>query len=125
MSNSANAFHSASLVAVVLFLLPGCAGTPRPITDTRGVDPAQYQADLAECEQYAHEVDVAGGMLRSAAVGAVIGAAMGAITGDLGPAAGLGAIGGGAGAEKEGAGASISINGAAVPVACGSAAAAS
>jgi hypothetical protein len=101
MSNSRNALHAASLIAVVLSMLWGCAGTPRPIVDTKGADMDQYQVDLAECEQYADEIDVAGGMVRSAAVGAVIGAAMGAITGDVGPAAGLGAIGGGAGAGLE------------------------
>lgn len=101
MSNSQNALHSASLVAIVLAMLWGCAGTPRPIVDTKDTDMDQYQVDLAECEAYAEEIDVAGGMARSAAVGAVIGAAMGAITGDLGPAAGFGAIGGGASAGLE------------------------
>jgi outer membrane lipoprotein SlyB len=101
MSNSRNALHAASLIAVVLAMLWGCAGTPRPIIDTKDTDMGQYQVDLAECEQYADEIDVVGGMARSAAVGALIGVAMGAITGDVGPAAGLGAIGGGAGAGLE------------------------
>lgn len=101
MSNSRNLFHAATAIAVTLCLLSGCAGTPRPIVDTKGTDMDQYQVDLAECEAYADQVDVAGGMVRSAAAGAVIGAAMGAITGDVGPAAGFGAIGGGAGAGLE------------------------
>jgi hypothetical protein len=101
MSNSRDILHTAAGIAVILYLLSGCAGTPRPIIDAKGADMDQYQADLAECEQYADEVDVAGGMARSAVVGAILGAAMGAITGDLGPAAGLGAIGGGAGAGLE------------------------
>ena len=75
MSNSRDILHAAAGSAVILCLLSGCAGTPRPIIDTKGADMDQYQADLAECEQYADEVDVAGGMARSAAVGAVVAAA--------------------------------------------------
>ncbi|QLH40736.1 MAG: hypothetical protein HWD60_19825 [Defluviicoccus sp.] len=30
-----------------------------PIIDTKGVDNAKYQQDLAECKQYADQVDVA------------------------------------------------------------------
>lgn len=97
MSKS-QAIKRAVALAAASCILAACAGTPRPIIDTKGVDMDQYQVDLAECEVYADEVDVAGGMTRSAALGAVLGAAMGAITGDLGPAAGLGAISGGAGA---------------------------
>jgi len=101
MSNLRDILHAALSVVAILHVLSGCAGTPRPIIDTKGTDMDQYHADLAECEQFGEEVDVAGGIARSAAVGAVLGAAMGAITGDLGPAAGLGAIGGGAGAGLE------------------------
>lgn len=101
MSNSRNSLHVALSIVAILHMLSGCAGTPHPIIDTKDADMDQYHADLAECEQFAEEVDVAGGVVRSAAVGAVLGAAMGAITGDVGPAAGLGAIGGGAGAGLE------------------------
>lgn len=101
MNNSRNRLHVALSIVAILHMLPGCAGTPRPIIDTKGADMDQYPADLAECGQFAEEVDIAGGVVRSAAIGAVVGAAMGAISGDVGPAAGFGAIGGGAGAGLE------------------------
>ena len=69
------------------------------------VDPNKYQQDLAECRQYADQVDVAGDTATDALVGAGIGAAggavLGAITGSAGAGAaigaGVGGIGGGAG----------------------------
>lgn len=61
-----------SSVAAVL-LLAGCAA-PRPLVDMKGVDPARYEADLAECQKYAEQV---GGPGAGAAAGAVIGGAIG------------------------------------------------
>ena len=77
--------------------LSGCA--TRPIVDTSGVDMQQYQADLAECEKIAQQVDVDASIAGSAGLGALIGAALGAITGDASSVAygaGWGAITGGA-----------------------------
>jgi len=78
-------------------LLAACAGNPRPIVDMRGVDPDAYQADLAECEALAREVNVAGGTVRGAAGGAAVGGAVGAVRGgNVSESAGVGAIYGGA-----------------------------
>jgi outer membrane lipoprotein SlyB len=90
---------TAPLVSGLLaMLLAGCAGNPRPIVDMRGVDPDAYQADLAECEALAREVNVAGGAVRGAAGGAAVGGAVGAVRrgGNVSESAGVGAIYGGA-----------------------------
>ena len=70
-----------------------------PIIDTQGVNMARYEADLADCREYADQVQVA----RQAGVGAVAGAAVGgvfgAVIGDSDTAqrgAGVGAVAGGA-----------------------------
>lgn len=58
----------------------GCASTPgKPIVDMKGVNPDQYEQDLAECSTYADEVNVAGKTVGGAAAGAAVGAAVGAI----------------------------------------------
>ncbi len=77
-----------------LLLLSACASHPDPIVDTKGVNMAQYQVDLAECREYSEEVSVAGGAAKGAAAGAVVGAAAGAIGGGADRGAGYGAIGG-------------------------------
>ena len=81
----------------ILVALAGC--TSDPIVDTKGVDPARYQADLVECRQYAEQVSVAGnaagGGLLGGAAGAAVGAAVGAVTGNPGTGAAVGAAGGG------------------------------
>ena len=84
------------LVVVILAL---CAATcSSGIVDMKGVDQERYERDLAECRQYADQVDVArsagGGALLGAAGGAAVGAVVGAITGSPGTGA---AVGGGAG----------------------------
>lgn len=85
--------------------LAGCIAHPEPIVDTKGVDPAVFEADRQECEAYAEQVSLARGSAKGAATGAVIGAATGAITGDVAQAAGYGGIYGGTqsglGAERE------------------------
>jgi hypothetical protein len=76
-------------------LVAGCIAHPEPIVDTKGVDPAVYEADRQECEAYAEEVSIGKGSAKGAAGGAVIGAATGAITGDVAQGAGYGGMYGG------------------------------
>ena len=70
-----------------------------PIVDLKGVDPNQYEDDLADCQGYADEVkigkQVAIGAAGGAAVGGAIGAASGRNTTGMGQAAGTGAVYGG------------------------------
>lgn len=94
-------------------LLLGCAQSYQPIVDMKGVNSAKYQRDLAECRQYAEQVDVGGdaakGTLVGAGLGAALGAAVGAIGGNAGTGAATGAIVGGAGgAATSGGGAAVS-----------------
>lgn len=67
--------------------------------DTQGVDLARYEQDLLECQQYAHQVDVANTTAANAAVGAGILGALAAVLGgnryDVGRWAAVGAITGG------------------------------
>lgn len=85
--------------AALLLPLVVAACASDPIVDTKGVDPLRYQADLAECRQYADQVSVAGsaagGGLFGGAAGAAVGAAVGAVTGNPGTGAAVGAAGGG------------------------------
>ena len=76
-------------------LITGCAANPKPIIDTKGVDPERYARDMAECEQYTDEIAIAAGAAKGTAAGAAVGAATGVVTGDVGESAGLGAIYGG------------------------------
>ena len=76
-----------TVVALSIGHLAGCAGPTganyRPIADTKGVDLNRYEADLRDCQAYATQTAGAG---ESAATGAVAGALFGAI---LGAAAGV------------------------------------
>ena len=103
----------------ILFLalaagLAGCAQSYQPVIDMKGVDNAKYQQDLAECRQYAEQVNpyergamgLAIGALGGAALGAVTGAAVGAPGTGAAIGAGAGgltgaAVGGGTGAEQQ------------------------
>ena len=67
-----------SLSITLLITLGGCAGE-KPIVDTRGVSPVQYEQDVSECTEYADQVE----MGSKAAVGAVTGAAVGAALGGI------------------------------------------
>lgn len=70
-----------------------------PIVDTRGVNPGQYQADLADCEAYADQVRAGRKVVGGAAAGAVFGGVIGAVAGNSRTAeraAGVGAVVGGA-----------------------------
>lgn len=85
------------LIALAVLVAGGCASDP--IVDMKGVDGTKYQQDLAECRQYADQVDVASGAgtgaLLGAGAGAAVGAVVGAITGAPGTGAAIGAAGGG------------------------------
>ena len=98
-----------NLMLITLFLI-SCASVEgltgsNPIIDTLGVNLAQYNRDLADCQQYANEVEIA----RKAAVGAASGAAVGGVFGAIlginetaKRGAGLGAVGGGTRGVREG-----------------------
>lgn len=80
---------------VVSVTVTGCAS--KPIVDTNNIDMAQYERDLADCEQVARQVDTGGTAVKSAAAGAAVGAALGLVWGDVGHSAAAGAVSGGAG----------------------------
>jgi outer membrane lipoprotein SlyB len=90
-------------VLLSLALLCGCAHRDRApggvIVDMKGVDPVQYQKDLAECGTYADQVNASENVAGRAAGGAVVGGAVGAIFGGghgAAQGAGAGAVVGGA-----------------------------
>lgn len=86
-----------SLLCLAALCLAACSGARAPIIDTKGVDMARYQQDLAECETYASQVSTGEAVARGTAAGAVVGAAVGAIGGGSGTrGAGVGAVTGGA-----------------------------
>lgn len=92
------------LSAAVLFS-SGCAngyggyGAPKQvIIDTQGVNMDSYYQDLADCENYARQVDVGSKTTEGAVEGAVVGGVMGAVLGNHETAersAGAGAVLGG------------------------------
>lgn len=68
-----------------------------PIIDTSGVNLAQYDVDLMECQAYADQVEVGRQAATGAVSGAVVGGVVGAAVGDsdtASRAAGVGAVGG-------------------------------
>jgi outer membrane lipoprotein SlyB len=86
----------------------GMTAPSTPIIDTQGVDAAQYQQDLAQCQEYAQQVsvgqDTAKSTIGGALLGAAMGAAIGAATGNAGQGAAVGAAAGGIGGGAGGAG---------------------
>ncbi|MCK5860047.1 MAG: hypothetical protein KAG72_11925 [Abyssibacter sp.] len=85
--------------------LSGCANRG-PIVDTQGVSQAQYAQDLAQCEQYAEQVDMGSSAAGGALGGAAIGALLGSIFGNSDTAkrtGGAGAVVGGAKGAAQGA----------------------
>ncbi len=99
---------------MVTTLLAGCAHSYQPVVDMKGVNQQKYQQDLAECRQYADQINPVQDAGLDALIGAAGGAALGAATGAAfgspayGAAAGAaaGGIGGAAyggvgGAEKQ------------------------
>ena len=95
-----------TLVGAALVFLGACTTTDEIIIDRKGVNMAAYEQDKAECEVYAQEVRTGEKAARGAASGAVIGGAVGAITGDSSEAAargaGVGAVTGGARGASQG-----------------------
>jgi outer membrane lipoprotein SlyB len=91
-------------VVVLSLLLGACSGIEEltgraPIVDMRGVNQAQYAADLAECEGYADQVQAGRQVATGAVAGAVVGGVVGAVFGSSDTAqrtAGAGAVAGGA-----------------------------
>ncbi len=88
-----------SIVAGVL--IGACASHPEPIIDTKGVNMAVYEQDLADCETYSEQVQIEAGMARGAATGAATGGAVGAVRG-RGSVAEDAAVGAILGASKSG-----------------------
>ena len=82
-------------IALIAIAIVGCAANPKPIIDTKGVDPELYAQDMAECEVYTEEIIIAEGAAKGTAAGVAVGAATGVVTGDVGRSAGLGGIYGG------------------------------
>ncbi len=92
-------------ILIIGSALSGCATRKQVIIDPAGVDMAQFDVDLAQCQQVAEQVDQQAG--KGALVGAVVGGLVGAALGDSRTAqraAGVGAVSGGArgaGATKQ------------------------
>lgn len=99
------------VVVAGLAALAACAGY-QPVVDTRGVDAARYQADLAECQQYARQREPATQAAAGAVAGAVFGALLAAAAGsryDRGAMARVGAVSGAAGGASHGAQSQVDI----------------
>lgn len=74
--------HLKSLSALACgCVLAGCV-QQEIIIDTKGVDMAKYETDLADCEAFADRVDPGKRAVRRGAAGAVVGAVVGAAVGD-------------------------------------------
>ncbi len=90
------------LCLVFLTAFSGCTSSSlpgRPIVDMKGVNAKAYEADLAECNEYAKEVEAGKQVAIGAAAGAAVGGLMGASMGNGDRAkrsAGAGATYGGA-----------------------------
>ena len=95
---------------VIMILLTFCTSLEdltgkHPIIDTANVNLAQYNQDLATCQDYADEVAVAQKATSDAIAGAAVGGVFGAVLGNSDTAkrgAGIGAVGGGARGVGEG-----------------------
>lgn len=85
-------------LTIGIVLITGCAAhNSKPVIDPAGVDMAQFEVDVGECEQIATQVEQKSG--ESAAEGAVVGGLIGAIVGGGDSAiegAAVGAVAGGA-----------------------------
>lgn len=89
-------------LSLAVAALAGCATSGadyQPIIDTKGVNQAQYQTDLSECQAISQQTQPASSAAgKDAAFGAAVGAVIGAIGGnsrDAAQSAGLGAVAGG------------------------------
>lgn len=94
-----------TIACCLLFLsLTACANVEEitgnnPIIDTKGVNMAQFDLDLSDCQTFADEVAMAQKTATGAVAGAVVGGVFGAVIGNSRVAqrgAGVGAVGGGA-----------------------------
>ena len=86
----------AVVLASVSVYLCSCAGH-QPIVDTKGVDMSNYQADLAECQAYARQINAGKETAVGAGVGAALGWALSAVSGnEKNVGAKVGAVSGGA-----------------------------
>jgi len=85
-----------TLATCVFAIQTGCASHPEPIIDTKGVNMAHYEADLADCQSYADQVRIEKGVAKGAVAGGAVGGATGAVLGNAGDGAGVGAITGAA-----------------------------
>lgn len=83
------------VVITVTLVISACAS--KPIIDTYNVNMVQYQKDLDQCEHIAEQVESGKITAKSAAFGTGVGAAHGAIDGDIGNSAAHGAVTGAAG----------------------------
>ena len=84
---------------VILLAVAACTTTDEVIIDTKGVDMARYEQDLAECRGFSDQVKTGEKGARGAASGAVVGGLLGAAGGnsrDAERGAGVGAVAGGA-----------------------------
>ena len=96
--------HKLAVAALAALSLFSCRSVEEltgntPIVDTQGVNMARYEADLADCLDYADQVQVGRQTAVGAVAGAAVGAVFGAVIGDSDTAqrgAGVGAVGGGA-----------------------------
>jgi len=80
------------LSILLIFTIGGCTAHPEPIIDTRGVNMAHYEGDMADCASYGEQIQIERGVVKGAAAGAAVGTATGAISGHAGSGAGYGAI---------------------------------
>ena len=83
-------------IVIIVLVVAGCQSHPQPIIDTKGVNMANYEADLADCQVYADQVHIEQGVAKGAVAGGVVGGATGAVFGNAGKGAGVGAISGAA-----------------------------
>ncbi len=98
-------------LVVLASFLTACT-TYRPVIDTQGVDPARYEADLRDCQQYAQQRDPATQAVAGAAIGALLGVALAAAMGSRysrNTGAAIGAVSGGASGAAHGAESQIQI----------------
>ena len=83
-------------VVALSVYLSACTGHS-PIVDTQGMDMSNYEQDLAECQEYAKQVEMGKDTAIGAGAGAALGWAISAIGGgDKSASAGIGAVTGGA-----------------------------
>lgn len=102
--------HNALITLMAATLLASCASVEdltgnNPIIDEQGVNLAQYDTDLAQCQVYADQVAIAQKAGAGVVSGAVVGGVFGAVVGNSNTAAkgaGIGAVGGGARGVGEG-----------------------